>query len=593
MPQTSIAVLPFRNLSQDASNEYLSDGLTEEIIHALTQVEGLKVSSRRSSFFFKGKDSSLDEIADQLKVEVILEGSIRLDNNQMRISTALVELKSDSQFWSETWDRDISNLFQVQDEISLLIADRLREQYGHLEYADHLGQRETANLSAYEHDLKARYHFNKWNAQDVALAIEHWDKALAIDPQQGRVHEGLADAYGFLGTTQEMDFMEAWTKAYEHTHQALAINPKSAGVHYQLANISFFTEFDYQSAFKHILNSIECDPNYPEGLQFLAFLYIVYGRPNMAKPYLDRALDRDPLNQETLFYQAYYHYRKTEYEAAQTLLEALLLKNPENLPAKVTYLYVLLKSGSSQMVLEQLEVYQSSLPEGDYLGLKTLAHLFKGDADWEGHFAELETRAQNPMAYQEHAYYYESLVNQGAFDEAFAWVEKAIEFKSFIMLLAYGDPLAEDLHEDMRYPIYHHRIYGALPKLGPKKQKSDLLDVEAAREYREKLLGLMREEEPFLNPQLSLRTLGSQMELHPNQLSWLLNDGFGKNFNEFVNAYRVQTFKKLALNPENAHISLLGLAFESGFNSKTVFNTSFKKETGMSPKAYLDQQKDS
>ncbi|HCQ16362.1 MAG TPA: adenylate cyclase, partial [Cryomorphaceae bacterium] len=105
------------------------------------------------------------------------------------------------------------------------------------------------------------------------------------------------------------------------------------------------------------------------------------------------------------------------------------------------------------------------------------------------------------------------------------------------------------------------------------------------------LLQHISEEEPFLNPQLSLRSLAQQLQIHPNQLSWLLNEKLGKNFNEFINHYRVETFKGLATNPSNSHISLIGLAYESGFNSKTVFNTYFKKEVGMTPKEFLKASK--
>jgi AraC-like DNA-binding protein len=114
-----------------------------------------------------------------------------------------------------------------------------------------------------------------------------------------------------------------------------------------------------------------------------------------------------------------------------------------------------------------------------------------------------------------------------------------------------------------------------------------LLDEATSEEYRQRLLQFMEEEEPYLNPGLSLRSLAEQIEFHPNKLSWLLNESLGKNYNTFINEYRVAHFKKLALDPANAHISLLGLAYESGFNSKTVFNTYFKKETGMTPRAFL------
>lgn len=592
MPSTSIAVLPFRNLSQDASNEYLSDGITEEIIHALTRVDGLKVTSRRSSFFFKGKDLALSEIAAELKVAVILEGSVRLAGDMLRVSAQLIQVEEDAHFWSESWDRKLANIFEIQDEISLLIADRLREQFGHLEYADHLAIPPTQNLSAYEHDLKARFHFNKWNAKDCVLAIDHWLKAIALDANLVNAHLGLADAYGFMATTQSLPFEDAWPKAIEHTHRALALNKHSAGAYYQLANVSFFTDFDFQSAFKHALKSVACDPTYPEALQFLAFLHMLYGSLRMARQFLDRALERDPLNQETLFYQAYFFYRQGDYKAAEKLLHSLLERNPENLPALVTLSYVQLKTAKTEAVLQRLRsVDVQKFSPGDALGLECLALLFSGHPDFDSRFEQLKAEAQNPMAFQQHIYYFHCLVNLGESEEAYAWLDRCIEMKSAIIQLAFSDPLAEDLREEMQYAIYHHRIYGPLIRMQDPEAKAKLLEAETEAQYREKLLSLMLEEEPYLNPQLNLRGLSSQLDIHPNQLSWLLNESFGKNFNEFVNAYRIQHFKRLALDASNAHISLLGLAFESGFNSKTVFNTSFKKETGLTPKAFVNQHR--
>jgi YesN/AraC family two-component response regulator len=158
------------------------------------------------------------------------------------------------------------------------------------------------------------------------------------------------------------------------------------------------------------------------------------------------------------------------------------------------------------------------------------------------------------------------------------------------LLLSYTDPLANNLKKDSRYEIFKKMLYRHPEEVvNPATEKLSLLDTETADTYKEKLIRFISEEESFLIPNLSLRSLAEQLEIHPNKLSWLLNERIGKNFNEFINHYRIEYFKQLALNPENSHISLLGLAYESGFNSKTVFNTCFKKETGVTPKEFLKQ----
>ena len=591
MPETTLAVLPFVNFSSDPENEYFSDGITEEIINALSRINSLKVTSRTSSFYFKHKSVPLKEIATQLGVAVILEGSIRLAGNTVRITAQLIQAEDDYHFWSESWDRKLENIFEIQDEISLLIADKLREQFGHFEIQDHLIDKQTDSLDAYAYSLKARYHFNKWNPEDVRKAIDLFEKALAIDPNHTESYVGLADAYGFMGTTEFLPPVEAWQKAHDYTQKAYSLNPGNAGVHYQLANLSFFTDCNYQEAFKHTQKSIELKPNYPEAQQFMAFLYTLTGEMDKAKQHLDLALSIDPLSQETLFFRAYFEYRKGDYLEAEKLLDACLDHNPKNIPAYITRCYCLLKLGRYDEVLEYLDhVPPDIVVQGDRLGIICLAHLMKNDETNATHyFNQLQEAAKNPTAFQVHAYLFWAYALQNEMDKAFDWLDQAMSMKSSILLLAYTDPLVEVIKNDKRYASYKRKLYGQSDDISvniPDK-KAPLLDTATAEAYTTKLLRFVEEEKPFLNPALSLRLLAEQIEIHPNQLSWLLNQRLGKNFNEFVNHYRIALFKKLAVDPSNAHISIIGLAYESGFNSKTVFNTYFKKETGMTPRAFM------
>lgn len=589
MTSSTIAVLPFVNRSPDPANEYFCDGITEEIINALAKIEQLKVTSRTSSFQFKGKAMSVREIAAQLGVEVLLEGSIRIAGNKVRIMAQLVQAEEDFQFWSETWDRQLDDIFAIQDEISLLIADKLREQFGHFEIQDHLVEPQTDSLDAYAYALKARYYFNKWNPEDVQKGIELFEKAITLDPRHTESYLGLADAYGFLATTQFMDLAEGWQKAAANTQKAFEINPKNAGVHYQLANLAFFMECNFAKAFEHAEEAIRLKPNYPEAQQFMAFLYILEGSMEKAEKHIGLALLIDPLSQESLFYKAFFDYRKGDYKAALRQLDACLKQNPKNIPAYVQRSYCLLRMGRYQETLDFLnQIPDEMAVKSDNLGISCLVHLLSGNtAAAEISFAELYQEAQKPDAFQAHSYLFMVYGNMGKADEAFAWLEEALGMNSSVLLLSYGGQFAKVLADDPRYAIFHKRLFGREGKADASGKKAPLLDEGTAVQYTKDLKRFMEEEEPFLNPTLSLRSLAAQIELHPNKLSWLLNESMGYNYNNFVNQYRVAHFKKLALDPSNAHISLLGLAYESGFNSKTVFNTYFKKETGMTPRAFL------
>jgi len=588
----TIAVLPFVNMSSSEEMEYFSDGITEEIINALARIERLKVTSRTSSFYFKNKNISIKQIASELNVEAILEGSVRVAAQTVRITAQLIHAEEDFHFWSETWDRKLENIFEIQDEVSLLIAEKLREQYGHFEIQEHLVEKKTSSIDAYEFYLKGRYHFNKWNPVDARAAIEWYEKALAIDANHTDSQVGLADVYSFFAVTELMPREEAWQKSRKSMEKALSLDSANAGVYYLLANYSFFYKADFQEALKYGLRSIELKANYPEGQQFVSMLYMILGETGKAKKHLDFAYSIDPLSQETLFYHAYFHYRTENYVEALKLYDECLTKNPHNIPAYIVRSYCLLKMGQFDEAIDFLKKMPKEIVvPGERLGTLCLAYILKNDETGiQEYFTQLVEEAQNPIAFQAHSYLYLAYANLGKADEAFAWLDKAIELKSSVLLLSYTDPLANNLKYDPRFGVYEKKLY-QLPTESEKseQEKPPLLDDESADIYSENLLRFIVEEEPFLIPNLSLRSLADQVGLHPNKLSWLLNERLQKNFNEFINYYRIEYFKKLALDSSNSHISLIGLAYESGFNSKTVFNTYFKKETGITPKEFLKQ----
>ncbi|SHI45578.1 transcriptional regulator, AraC family [Tangfeifania diversioriginum] len=588
----SIAVLPFVNMSGSEEMEYFSDGITEEIINALAQIEQLKVTSRTSSFYFKNKNIPAIQIAKELNVATILEGSVRLAAKTVRITAQLIHAEEDFHFWSETWDRQLENIFEIQDEISLLIAEKLREQYGHFEIQEHLVEKKTTNIDAYEFFLKGRFHFNKWNPVDAQKAIGFYEKAIELDPNHTDSHVGLADAYSFFAVTELMPREEAWKKSRKYMDKAFLLNPEHSGVHYLLANFSFFYNANFQEAFKHALRSVELKSNYPEAQQFVSMLYMILGEKVKAKQHLEIAHSIDPLSQETLFYRAYFHYRSNKYSEALKLYDECLANNPKNIPAYIVRSYCLLKMGRVDEAVQFLEkMPEEMVIHDERLGILCLANILKkNETETEKYLKQLIEKSRGKFAFQAHSYLYLAYATLGKADEAFAWIDEAIKLKSSVLLLSYTDSLANRLKEDPRYDIYKKKLYRLPEKIVIQApEKPSLLDTETADNYTEKLTRFIAEEEPFLVPNLSLRSLAEQLEIHPNKLSWLLNERMGKNFNEFINYYRIEYFKKLALDPANSHISLLGLAYESGFNSKTVFNTYFKKETGRTPKEFLKE----
>ncbi|MCB2221654.1 MAG: helix-turn-helix domain-containing protein [Bacteroidetes bacterium] len=585
----AIAVLPFVNMSASEENEYFSDGITEEIINALAKIRNIKVTSRTSSFYFKNKNIPIKEIAEELNVSVLLEGSVRLAGNMVRITAQLINADEDFHFWSETWDRKLENIFEIQDEVSLHIAEKLREHFGHFEIQEHLVEKQTDNIDAYEYSLKGKFHFNKWNPDDMRTAIGLYEKALELDPNHAESCLGLADALGFMATTGFMPMIETWQKVSELIQKAKSINENLAGVHYQLANLTFFRQADYKTAFEENMRSLELQANHAEAQQVMSFLYVISGRIEQARQHLDIAYSINPLSPETLFFNGYFHYMSGQFEEGLERLNGVLKQNPKNLPAYTIKCQVLLRMERYEEAIEFVNnAPEELLIESDKVGLLTIAYSKMNDHEQAKSYSDkLEKLAEGENGFRASSFLFLLYAWTNNKEKAFQWIENALNANDFFLLMLFADPLVDPIKDDPRYQKYRKLIFPETEEPDESKFKKALLDDETANQLAEQLMEHIRENKPYLEPALSIRSLAEQTDIHPNQLSWLLNEKIGKNFNDIINHYRVETFKKLAKDPKNKHLTLMALAYDSGFNSKTVFNTFFKKETGFTPKEFV------
>ena len=590
----SIVVLPFANMSASEENEYFCDGITEEIINALTRIPGLKVTSRTSSFYFKNRNLPIPEIAQQLNVSLVLEGSIRRAGDTMRITAQLIEAAEDFHFWSEVWDRKVENIFALQDEISLLIADKAREFLGHFDIQDQLVPPQTENYHAYEWFLKGRFHFRKWNPEDAKISVDCYEKALALDANHAESMLGLADSLGFLATTGVAEYGATWARVETLTRQALNINEYLPEAHYQLSNVYFFAKGDYNQSLQSALKAHQLNPNYVEANQHLCFLYVLAGQNDKARPYIEHAVNIDPLSQETRFFQALFAYATYDFAQALDILNQSLVANPLNVPAHTLKCYCLLQLGRAPEVKGYFEALPPEIVvEGDKKGVEALYYVFNNEEiKARTCLQALEEAAQQPTGFRENSFLWFLYAQLHENDLAFTWAAKEAKQHSTFLMIHYCDVMAAPLREDPRYVEFQQKIYAIETEIPQTpKAKKTLIAASEVTAYLTKLETYLQEAKPYLDNQLSLKTLAEAVGMHSNQLSWLINEKKGGNFNQFINTYRIEQFKQLAQNPANAHLSILGLAYESGFNSKTVFNTYFKKAVGMTPKEWMKQSK--
>jgi serine/threonine-protein kinase len=286
----SIAVLPFANLSADKENEYFSDGLAEEILIALSQVEGLRVAARSSSFSFKGKNAEMSEIASKLHVANILDGSVRRAGNRVRVTVQLVDAKNGFQLWSERYDRQMEDIFEVQDEIARAIADQLKVTLG-------AGIKPaTQNLEAYELYLKGRHHCSQRSPSSVRLGMKCFQQALELDPGFALAWAGLADCYGILRVYGWISHQEGKPPALAAVTKAVELAPELWEVNISRAIYAFYFVANWREAGPHFQKAIDKNPRSSLAHAYYGIFLALDRRPEEALSHVTLACQLDPLS---------------------------------------------------------------------------------------------------------------------------------------------------------------------------------------------------------------------------------------------------------------------------------------------------------
>jgi TolB-like protein len=293
---SSIAVLPFTNLSGDASRDYFSDGMSEELLNLLARIPGLKVASRTSSFAYKGRNVDIREVGRELGVETVLEGSVRQAGDEVRITAQLIDAETGFHLWSETYERRLEDIFQVQDEIAAAIVDRLRIELAPQEQK--LAVRDkapTQNVQAYEFYLQGREAWKRRGEENLRQAIDLYQRAVALDPGFARAHAALASAYTVLPgyTKQEGDEVQLTQMAEAAARQALSIDPKIGEAHAVLAQLNA-QRGDLLDAESGFFFAISLEPNEATPHQWYSLLLSRVGRIELALEQARRAQELDP-----------------------------------------------------------------------------------------------------------------------------------------------------------------------------------------------------------------------------------------------------------------------------------------------------------
>ena len=443
----SIVVLPFTNMSSDPDNEFFADGMTEEIINALAQIEDLRVVARSSAFSFKGKNVDLRTVGERLNVTSVLEGSVRKSGNRLRIVAQLINVADGYHLWSERYDRELQDVFEVQDDIAKTIADRLKVRLG-AEKQKPLVRAGTNNLEAYQLYLKGRFHWNKRTPDGMQKAIQYFREAIEEDPAYALAYAGLADTYNLASFLNVFPPGEVMPKAKAAATKALEIDERLAEARVSLGYASFTYDWDWTAAGRHFQQALAVYPSYVRNHAFYPLYLSALGRFEEAVTTAKRALDLDPASTAVSHVVAVQLYLSRQFDQAIQQCHKTLEMDPHYAVAYAVVGQAYASKGCLREAMPDLGKYRE-LSRGGAAALALLgyAHARLGERNEALRMLD-ELRAVSKQSFVP-AFFF-ALVYAGLEDkdQAFLSLEKACEERfnrlAYVKVEALWDPLRSD-----------------------------------------------------------------------------------------------------------------------------------------------------
>jgi len=454
---SSVAVLPFADLSAGGGQEYFSDGVAEELISALAKVKGLRVAARTSSFRFKETSEDVRTIGKLLNVGAVLEGSVRSEGDRVRITVQLVDATDGFQIWSDVYDRELADIFAVQEEIARTIVDRLRvELLGEMQPT--LVRGHTEDLEAYTLYLKGRYLWNQRTAGGLWESVNMFEQAIAADEGYAQAHAGLADAYSLLGWYRHISAEEAYSRIELSAERALELDDSAAEACTSYAYAKFLYEWDFPGAEVEFRRAIDLNPDYPTVRHWYGEFLMAMGRREEARAELERAHLLDPLSLTITVGLGWAEYFLGRYERAIERYESVLEMEPGFTIVPWFLGPAYLQSGRFEDAIGLYEEWVTRLDgHPGMVARLAQAHALAGQTDEaRSVYEELKPQAERaPIFPDYHALVHTAL---GDADAAFGWLEKALEERCWVLAFLAVDPAYESLRVDPRFPSLLQRI---------------------------------------------------------------------------------------------------------------------------------------
>ena len=454
----SIAVLPFGNLSRDPDNEYFAAGIQDEIITRLAQISDLKVISCSSTQRYKGRAENLRQIASELGVTNILEGSVQKANDQVHVNVQLLNALTDSHLWADTFDRKLTDVFGVESEIAKTIADTLRAKLTGREAAT-LSARPTENSAAHELYLKGRFFWNKRDTNDLEKALSYFQQAAKEDPNYALAWSGIADVYVLLPLFGGANPAEAYPKAKEASNKAITLDSNLAEPHAALGLIANIFDFDFTLSMREFEKAIALNPNYATAHHWFGnSLLECIGELDRSIAEVKRALELDPLSIAINVDLGYSYYYDGRYQEGIAQLRKALDLDPNSYYAHYNLGQLLEVSGDLPGAISEYE--KSVALDSDPYPLALLAHAQALNGNRDAARKILQQLAASSRYAPDYSV---GLVYLGLGDKnrAMDWLEKSFAKRQPDMNTIRFDPLLKPLHGDSRFEALAEKILPA------------------------------------------------------------------------------------------------------------------------------------
>src|SRR5947209_8961364 len=438
----SIAVLPLLNESGDPKDEYFSDGLSEELIAALAQIRELKVIGRSSSFRFKERKEETKTIGEKLGVTTLLEGTVRKQGERVRIVAELINAADGIELWTRTFDRELKDIFAVQQEIAAAVAASLKMTL--------LGANQrpstdsaTQNIEAHNAYLLGHYQFQRRNIEDYRKAVAHYDEATRLDPQYALAYAERSEAWTLIGDLSG-ESKTAWPRAQSDAEHAVAIAPTLAEAHGALGWVRFFVEWKFAEGLEELRRAKELSPANPTANDLLGRVLPYLGKLDEAEAQARQAVELDPLGftQNNL---ARILWFKGKNDEADKLARRVAELQPTAASSRRWQVLIAVQRGDGEAALREA---QSEPDEGYRRFLIALAHYVRGDRNAaDAALSELIQYGRDTLAYQIAEVY----AVRGETDKAFEWLQISYDNHDTGTLAILVDPLLHGLRDDPRY----------------------------------------------------------------------------------------------------------------------------------------------